>query len=170
VFYTSELGKFLAYIVDNRKETWIILVHGNGMVLSDTRRMALSFERLGYPTLTITFRNDKDQPADSSGILLYGLTEWIDLEGAVQYALDNGSRDVVLFGMSMGGGVVLSFMYKSKLKDHMKGIILDSPILDFGKAVDINATKERLPLVGLPAARSLYPVLFLMIYPRNSIQ
>jgi pimeloyl-ACP methyl ester carboxylesterase len=155
VSFHSKLGNFLAYFTGNKEKTWIILVHGNGMVLSDTRNQALSFYKLGYPTLTISYRNDKAQPKDPSNVLQYGLTEWNDLEGAVRYALEQGSENVILFGLSMGGGIVLNFMYKSELKNKVKGLILDSPILDFGKAVDISAGKERLPVIGLPVPQAL---------------
>jgi len=155
IFYTSAPGKFSAYYVHNREKTWVILIHGNSMERVDTRRQALSLKNLGYPTLNISYRNDKDQPKDPSGNLQYGITEWRDLEGAVHYAMKNGAKNIVLLGISMGGGIALNFIYKSELRDKIQGLVLDSPILDFGKTVDLNAKKERVPGLGLPVPRIL---------------
>jgi uncharacterized protein len=154
-FYTSEAGSFACWKTPGTARTTVILVHGNGMRVADVRRMASSFRSLGYPTMAITFRNDPGQPRDPSGMLQYGRTEWKDLEGAVRSALDGGSDGVVLFGMSMGGGIALSFMYNSPLAVRVKGLVLDAPMLDFGRAVDLNAEAERLPGLGLPVPRLL---------------
>jgi pimeloyl-ACP methyl ester carboxylesterase len=155
VVISSELGSFDAYRTPGSGKTWVILVHGNGMRVAEVRKMAGSFLSLGHPTLAITYRNDPGQPRDPSGILQYGLTEWKELDGAVGYALEQGSDGVVIFGLSMGGGIALSFMYQSTLANRVTGLILDSPMTDFSKAVDINAAKERLPLIGLPVPQAL---------------
>ena len=170
VFYKSELGKFSAFYVNGKEDTWIILVHGNGMKLLVNRRAAISFKDLGYPTLNISFRNDENQPKDPSGIMQFGITEWKDLEGAVTYSIGNGAKNIVLFGMSMGGGIVLNFMYKSTLKNHVIGLILDSPILDFGKTVDLSAKKERIPGLGLPLPQVLTDIAKLIAQSRFNIR
>jgi alpha-beta hydrolase superfamily lysophospholipase len=155
IAFTSELGSFDAYRTPGGEKTWVILLHGNGMVVAEIRKIAESFRGLGYPTLAITYRNDPGQPRDPSGILQYGLTEWKELEGAVRYALAQGSEGVVVFGLSMGGGIALNFMYRSPLADRVRGLVLDAPMIDFGRAIDINAGKERLPLIGLPVPQAL---------------
>jgi hypothetical protein len=42
------------------------------------------------------YRNDADVPEDTSWRYQYGRTEWRDLEGAVQHALDHGATGVTL--------------------------------------------------------------------------
>ena len=59
-----------------------------------------------------------------------------DLEAAVQYALDNGADDVVLYGYSMGGGMCLNLLYESELADRVRCVVMDSPLLDFGGTLD----------------------------------
>ena len=100
-----------------------------------------------------TYRNDTGAPEDPSGKLRYGLTEWRDLEAAVQYALDSGATDVVLAGYSMGGGVIMAFLQRSKLRDDVRAVILDAPMLDFSATVDDNASREEdVPGVPLPSS------------------
>ena len=79
-------------------------------------------------------------------MLRYGRTEWEDLEAAVRYALDQGSDGVVLFGLSMGGGVAASFMARSDLADEVRALVFDAPMLDLDRTVDDNAARE--PLIG----------------------
>ncbi len=159
VSYSGELGEYPAWLVDGTADTSIILVHGNGMTREDALRVLPVFHREGYPTLTITFRNDPGAPKDPSGRLGYGTTEWKDVEDAVRFALGEGASEVVLFGYSMGGGIVTSFLYESALADDaVSGVILDAPMLDFGRTVDFHAGQEKLPVVGLGVPQSLTSV------------
>lgn len=88
-------------------------------------------------------------------MLRYGLTEWQDLAAAVQYALVHGAHRLVLVGYSMGGAIVVSFLERSPLAARVAGAILDSPMTDLGRAVDHGASRQTLPLVGLPLPQSL---------------
>jgi len=91
-------------------------------------------------------------------MLRYGRTEWQDLAAAVQYALGHGARRLLLVGYSMGGAIVASFLERSPLAARVAGAILDSPMTDFGRAVDHGASRQTLPVVGLPVPQSLTEV------------
>jgi uncharacterized protein len=91
-------------------------------------------------------------------MLRYGLAEWQDLAAAVQYALGHGAHRVLLVGYSMGGAVVASFLQRSPLVARVAGVVLDAPMLDFSRAVDLGASRQTLPLVGLPLPQSLTDV------------
>jgi hypothetical protein len=65
---------------------------------------------------------------------------------------------VLLVGYSMGGAVVVSFLERSVLAARVAGVVLDAPMLDFGRSVDLGASRQRLPLVGLPLPQSLTDV------------
>jgi uncharacterized protein len=91
-------------------------------------------------------------------MLRYGLSEWRDLAAGIQYALGHGAQRVLLVGYSMGGAVVVSFLERSPLAARVAGVILDAPMLDFGRSVDLGASRQRLPLVGLPLPQSLTEV------------
>jgi pimeloyl-ACP methyl ester carboxylesterase len=109
----------------------------------------------GLPALVIDYRNDPGAPEDPSGRYGYGATEWLDLEAAVQAALDRGAHDVVLVGWSMGGAITAAFLEQSELADRVVGIVLDAPMLDLGATVDDEAADRSLPLVGLPIPGAL---------------
>jgi uncharacterized protein len=159
----GDLGLFPAWFAPAGPEqgndgTWAIVVHGNSMSRTDGYRLLPILREAGVPSLTITYRNDPGAPEDPSHRLHYGLTEWPDLEAAVGYALDAGARDVVLLGYSMGGGVIMAFLQRSELADRVRAIVLDAPMLDFSATVDDNASRETLPVVGLPLPSSLTAV------------
>lgn len=133
--------------------TWVIVVHGNSLSAADGLRMVPILTGAGYPTLVATYRNDPGAPADPSGKLRYGLTEWEDLEAMVRYTLDEGSHGVVLDGYSMGGAVIMAFLQRSELADQVRAVILDAPMLDFSETVDDNASREEIaPGVPLPSS------------------
>ena len=153
VVVNGPLGEYPAWFVPGDRDTWAIVVHGNSMSRLDGLRMVPIAVDAGFPTLVPTYRNDTGAPEDPSGKLRYGLTEWRDLEAAVQYALDNGARDVVLAGYSMGGGVIMAFLQRSKLRTEVRAVMLDAPMLDFSATVDDNASREEIaPGVPLPSS------------------
>jgi uncharacterized protein len=153
VVVQGPLGDYPAWFVPGERDTWAIVVHGNSMSRLDGLRMVPITVDAGFPTLVPTYRNDTGAPEDPSGKLRYGLTEWRDLEAAVRYALDNGATDVVLAGYSMGGGVIMAFLQRSKLRDDVRAVILDAPMLDFSATVDDNASREEIaPGVPLPSS------------------
>ena len=145
VMYTSSLGEFPAWLVGGTEDTWVIMVHGRGAHRREALRMLPEVAALGLPALVISYRNDEGSPADPSGYYRYGRTEWLDLEGAVKYALEQGALDLVLVGYSMGGGIVANFLYESDLSGVVRGVILDAPMLDFGATVDLGASRRGYP-------------------------
>ncbi len=155
VTVTGPLGDYPAWVGPAEGSTWAIVVHGNSLSPADGLRMVPILSAAGVPTLVATYRNDPDAPEDPSGKLRYGLTEWQDLEAMVAYALEQGSDGVVLDGYSMGGGIVTAFLQRSDLADEVRAVILDAPMLDFSTTVDDNASRETLPVLGLPLPPSL---------------
>ena len=53
-----------------------------------------------------------------------------------------GADGVILIAPSMGGGVALTFLERSELAPAVRGLVLDSPLVDFGRAVDARAADE----------------------------
>ncbi len=149
------LGSYPAWFGAAEGATWAIVVHGNSLSPADGLRAVPILAEAGYPTLVATYRNDPGAPEDPSGKLRYGLTEWQDLEAMVAFALDQGSDGVVLDGYSMGGGIVMAFLQRSGLAGDVRAVILDAPMLDFSSTVDDNASRETLPVIGLPLPSSL---------------
>lgn len=147
VSFESELGELEAWHAPGTSATWAILVHGKGGEPAEMLRMMRTTVDAGLPSMAITYRNDEGAPRDPSGLYQFGRTEWRDLAAAVDYATANGAQDVVLVGASMGGGIIASYL------DHtpdapIAGVVLDSPVLDFGETVSYGAEQEPLPLFG----------------------
>ncbi len=155
VTYRGPLGSYPAWFVPGPRNTWAVLVHGNSMDRLDTIKIVPALHRLGLPVLMISYRNDAAAPQDPSGMLRYGLMEWQDLAAAVQYALVHGARRLLLVGYSMGGAIAASFLERSPLAAQVAGVILDSPMMDFSRTVDLGASRQTLPLVGLALPQSL---------------
>lgn len=149
VSFSSPLSKFPAYFINGAHNTWVIFVHGKrdypprGPIRAYPIIPLIT--ELGLPALIITYRNDIGVPANSDGFHLHGLTEWKDLEGSVKYAMDHGAENLILVGFSMGGAIVMNFMYQSKLAKKVRGIILDAPMLDLDVTIDHGAKQLHLP-------------------------
>jgi pimeloyl-ACP methyl ester carboxylesterase len=153
--YPSPLGPAPAWLVDGRRDTWVILVHGYNAARTETLRALATTARLGYPSLAVSYRNDPGAPRSPDGLRRWGATEWRDLEAATRYALDHGARGVVLAGFSMGGAVVTSFLLESPLASRVRGVVLDSPALDLGEVIDHGAADRTLPVLGAPLPPAL---------------
>lgn len=147
--FSSPLGVFQGWFIPAHRNTWVIFVHGKR---DHPPRKPLRaypilplFAKLGIPSMIITYRNDLGAPASQDGFHSYGQTEWKDLEGAAKYALKHGAEKFILVGYSMGGAIVMNFLYQSPLAKRVQGIILDSPMLDLNSTIDFRAR-----LLGLP--------------------
>ncbi|MFZ0325614.1 MAG: prolyl oligopeptidase family serine peptidase [Actinomycetes bacterium] len=130
--------------------TWAVMVHGKGGTRAEGLRSLITANQYGMYALLVTYRNDTGAFTTDPERYGYGSTEWPDLEASVQYALDQGASEVVLFGYSMGGGIVASFLEHSSLADHVSAVVLDSPMVDVTQTVYHKADQRSLPVVGLP--------------------
>jgi pimeloyl-ACP methyl ester carboxylesterase len=67
------------------------------------------------------------------------------VEAAVDYALAQGARSVVLYGYSMGGGTSMRFLQQSDRARVVSGVVLDAPVLDFDALLDFQAGRRNIP-------------------------
>jgi uncharacterized protein len=158
VTYPSPLGPTPAWLVEGRRDTWVILVHGYNAARAETLRTLAVVARQGYPALAIGYRNDPGAPAGADHLRRWGATEWRDLEDATRYALEHGAAGVVLAGYSMGGAVVASFLLSSPLAARVRGVVLDAPALDLGAVIDQGSKDRDLPLLGTSVPPALTEV------------
>jgi uncharacterized protein len=149
VHYTSELGETPAWHIPAKPgevaSRWCILVHGKGADRREALRAVPSVHRAGFDSLVIAYRNDPEAPRDPLDRYAYGETEWRDLDSAVEYALANGATDLVLGGFSMGAAIALAFMHHSPRATHVRGLVLEAPVLDFGQVVADRARQRKAP-------------------------
>lgn len=146
VEYDSPLGPMDAWYLPAEGRTWIIHIHGLGATPAEAEPLFAPLQDAGYPQLSITYRNDEDQPQDPSGYYQYGATEWEDVSGAADYALANGAEAIVLSGFSTGAAHAMSFMSREP-REIVIGALMDSPNADLGRTVDYQAAQRELPVI-----------------------
>ncbi|MGD2102607.1 MAG: hypothetical protein PVG83_10275 [Acidimicrobiia bacterium] len=152
ITYQTELGPMAAWSVpagDGRK--WAVLCHGWTVDKRELLRVLPTFHRAGWSSLVIDYRNDPGAPVDPTGHYRFGVSEWRDVESAVQHVLDSGAEDVLLMGCSTGAALVMSFLETSKLATRVSAIVLDSPNLILADTVragtvDLRATRLMIEL------------------------
>jgi len=110
---------------------WAVLVHGRGARKEETLRAVPVLRRAGWTCLVAAYRNDRDAPKGPDGRYNLGLSEWRDVEAAIAWAVEHGARRIVLFGWSMGGAIVLQTLHRSRFRDRIVGLCLDSAVLDW---------------------------------------
>lgn len=146
----TELGPAPAWLVpasaaSEADHKWVIQVHGRAVRREETLRAVPVFHRAGYNALLVSYRNDGDAPRSLDHRYALGDTEWRDIEAAVQFALDRGAREILLMGWSMGGATVLQTLTRSSLGASIRGVVLDSPVIDWITALRFQGTANRLP-------------------------
>lgn len=136
--------------------TWAIMVHGRGATRNEGLRAVRTARELGLNSLVMSYRNDGDAPAAGDGRYGLGVTEWADVEAAIEFALDHGAKDVVLFGYSMGGAIALQSADRSSHRNRILALVLDAPVINW---VDVLAHQAELNKI--PAAVGQYGQLML---------
>jgi pimeloyl-ACP methyl ester carboxylesterase len=144
VIVEGPLGNYPAWRTEGVDDTWVILVHGRNSPRRQALRALPTLAAGGFPTLTITYRNDPGAP-EAGGHSGLGDPEWEDVEAAIEYALDQGAADVVLMGYGTGGTTAAIFLRESARAPAVAGLVLDAPVLDPGAVVDVDARSRNVP-------------------------
>ncbi|MFC4011808.1 alpha/beta hydrolase [Nonomuraea purpurea] len=145
VSISGELGDFPAWLTPGSARTWVIAVHGRNANPSEALRYMPVLRSLDLPVLAISYRNDPGAPASPDGKFHLGASEWRDVAAAIAYARGQGATGVILYGFSMGGSIVP--MAARRLPgEPIKGLILDSPVLDWNGPIDQAARQQGVPL------------------------
>ncbi|MGY5764324.1 alpha/beta hydrolase family protein [Brachybacterium sp. DNPG3] len=126
-------------------DTWAILVHGHGSTRGEALRVIPLLHRLGLTSMAITYRNDSGAPASADRMHHLGSEEWEDAEAAIDHAIAAGARRILLVGWSMGGGIVLRVSVRSKHRDRIAALVLDSPAIDWQDILIYHATSLKAP-------------------------
>ena len=135
------------------QDAWAVFVHGRGARLTQALRVVPTLRDAGMTTLVPSYRGDAGAPrAPLSGL---GCHEWRDLDAAVAYAVEHGARRIVLVGYSMGAALITAFLRRSELAGSVIGVVLDSPVLDWGAVLRHVARARRLPALLVPATMTV---------------
>lgn len=148
-------GPCPAWLFPAEDSCWVIQVHGRGTTRAECLRAVPVFHRAGMPTLVVSYRNDGEAAPSRSGTYGLGSTEWEDVEAAIGYALRHGAESVVLMGWSMGGAIVLQTLTSSVHRAAIRGIVLESPVVDWRPVLDFHAKlagmRDPLPALAMGA-------------------
>ncbi|PVE14901.1 alpha/beta hydrolase [Arthrobacter sp. Bz4] len=125
--------------------TWAIHIHGLGGSRAGALRGVPVADRLGYTSLVVSLRNDRDAPASKDARYHLGQSEWCDVGAAVSYAVGEGARQIVLFGWSLGASIALQLAASSEFRDVISRLVLDAPVIDWSGTLVANARSSMLP-------------------------
>jgi fermentation-respiration switch protein FrsA (DUF1100 family) len=163
----TQLGDAPAWFVRSADsappDVMAIYVHGIGGLRENGYRQVAILHEAGISTLMMSYRNDEDAPPAAQNLYSFGLTEWPDLESAVDWELARGARRVLLVADSMGAGLVGQFLAHSYRRTAITALALDAPALDFRAVVD-GGLARYLPFhalvssIGLAVADTVLPV------------
>ncbi len=144
----TEVGPAPAWFVPAREPTgrWAIHVHGRGVTRGETIRDVPVFHAAGYNSLLVSYRNDGVAPDSGDRRFGLGSTEWRDVEAALDHAVAHGATEIVLMGWSMGGATVLQVATRSRHRHVIRGVVLDSPVVDWRVVLDVQASERSVPL------------------------
>ncbi|MGI9667601.1 MAG: alpha/beta hydrolase [Acidimicrobiia bacterium] len=132
----SEIGPHSGWFIDGRRSTWVLFVHGMGNDrLPESLRIIPSLVEQGYPVMVVTYRNDQGATPNESGMRLWGLEEWRDIDAAVQLGERKGAKDFVVIGSGYGASIVSTFLHQSNQIGIVRGVIYDSPVVDLESVV-----------------------------------
>ena len=136
ISYQSPVGPMGAWLVPAAtKEQWAVLCHGWTAEKRELIRMLPVFHEVGFNSMVIDYRNDPGAPPDVTGRYRFGLSEWRDLEAAVDVTIDWGAEKLVVGGCSTGGALVMAFLERSPLADSVSAVFLDSPNVILAEAI-----------------------------------
>ncbi|WP_328746099.1 alpha/beta hydrolase [Streptomyces sp. NBC_00285] len=148
----GELGSLPAWFVPGVRDTWVIAVHGLGSTREHALNILEFLHRHRFPVLVPAYRGDEGAPRPPDGLNHFGETEWRDLDAAMRYAVSHGARQLVLHGWSTGATMALRAAARSGLRDRVKGLVLDSPVLSWERTLRALAAARHTPGVLLPLA------------------
>lgn len=147
----TELGAAPAWFIPatnaeaSERGDWCIHVHGRGATLTEPLRTVPLVAERGWHSLVVRYRNDPGAPRGYRGKSGLGLTEWRDVDAAMEWAVSRGARRIVLVGWSMGGAIAVQAALRSPFADRVCGLMLESPALDWHETLISQAAQMRVP-------------------------
>jgi alpha-beta hydrolase superfamily lysophospholipase len=125
------------------------MFHGHGECRSVLLPEAHEFLKMGYNVFMLDFRAHGNSEGEQC---LVGMKETADVKAAYDYVKQQGEKQVILYGNSMGAATILKTVHD--LDIHPDKLILEKPF-----ATMMDATKGKLRLMHLPEALGT-PVMF----------
>ncbi|WP_146605069.1 alpha/beta hydrolase [Jiangella anatolica] len=152
--FDGPLGRYPATYLPGDGERWMVHVHGRGATRGQAYRLIPAVHRLGLPQLSIAYRNDDGAPEGPHREYGLGWTESEDLAAALDWAREQGAREFVLTGYSMGGAIVGNLLRLAG-SDGVAGVVYDSPVLSWLDILAYQARLRGVPAFGATVAASV---------------
>lgn len=148
------------------RDVWFVHAHGMGAAPSSTLRSVDSVREAGYPSTIVSLGASADIDKRSRGMAPEHLPRVL---AAIDHAVDQGARQVVLVGWSYGARLALE---AAALRPAVAGAILVAPMLDFMRAFSLIAAQRRLPaaLIACASAVLRTPILCRLAGTREPIE
>ncbi len=147
-------GELQAWWIDNPQvsnasisdgKTAVLLLHGRRRgEIRETMRIMPTLHDLGFPMLSISYRNHSQSDMSPDGLYHYGASEWEDAKTGWDYLKDKGFEKIIIVGFSMGGAVGLE-LTKHIPQEDVPALILDSPLLDTHTVLQTGARNTGIP-------------------------
>ncbi|MGO1545537.1 MAG: alpha/beta hydrolase family protein [Gulosibacter sp.] len=144
----TELGNAPAWLIpatEPKPGHWMIHVHGRGASRVEPLRTVPLAAARGWNSLVVTYRNDYGAPAAPGGRYGLGLTEWRDVDAAIEWAVARGARRILLAGWSMGGTIATLTYLRSRFNPMIEGIMLESPGVDWRATIEYQPSVKWIP-------------------------
>lgn len=141
----AEVGGLPGFLSRKDSTTWAVHVHGMGSSIAGTFRGVRIADRIGWRSLTISYRNTAEGPREGRSRSGLGDAETSDIAAAIAYARAHGAQRIVLFGWSMGALICLRLAMSSEHAGVIAGVICDSPVLRWPSVIAANLQHAGLP-------------------------
>jgi uncharacterized protein len=128
----------------------VVYLHGRGGQRHTGWWFAPTAVDEGWRVVMPAYRNDGNEGPGTGRYLLGG--EWVDLDAVLDRLADDGVREVVLVGWSMGGNICASYLRQrrrdpARFAHHPRpvGLVLDAAALDWRQVLEHVASGRRIP-------------------------
>lgn len=148
VVIDGPLGPNPAWLVPAAEPStdWVIHVHGRASARAEVIRGLAVVQQAQANSLVVSYRNDGEATPSTDNRYSLGDTEWEDVEAAIDFAISRGAKRIVLAGWSMGGAIVLQTQARTRHARRIAGLLLDSPVVDWGDALAYQSDASHVPV------------------------
>jgi pimeloyl-ACP methyl ester carboxylesterase len=149
VAISTEFGDAPAWVVPpprgDDSGMWAVHMHGIRTTRSVVIPSVIAASRAGMTSLVPSWRNDGEGPTSQRGLSTLGATEWLDVDAAVNYAVEAGARSVVLVGWSLGAAIALLTVTRSAHAGKVAGLVLIAPVTNWTGVLALAIRNAHLP-------------------------
>jgi hypothetical protein len=145
VFLEGPLGDIPAWTITGTDDTWVVYVHDFGLDRTEALRVLGGLADLGLSVIIPALPTDPEVREGGSRTTDLGPTGWRNITPAIDFALDAGARDIVLFGSGTGGSSVLLAAEDPRYSALVAALVLDAPLLDPAAVADARLAEDKVP-------------------------